>query len=69
MVFCLRGIRVDEAWSGMQEDDISRILVCKMIECQTCQKGCMVEDTTNTPILVEIDVILINPGLFGAIEN
>lgn len=54
----------------MQENDGSlRSLRCEIIKCKACQEGGMIHNRTDSPQLVKIQVVFVNPGLLGAVED
>lgn len=54
----------------MQEYDVLvRIMFCEIVKCQACQEGRVIDEGANAPLLVEVDIVLIDIGLLGAIEN
>lgn len=70
MLLRARGVGVDKAWGSMQKDNAPlRILCGKMVKCQACQEGGMVYDRAESPVFVEIQIILIDLGLLGAVED
>lgn len=42
---------------------------CEVVKGQACQEGRVVDDRSYGPFLLQIDVILVDIGLFGAIQN
>lgn len=45
------------------------IMLYEIVKCQACQEGCVIDHGTNAPLLVEVDIVLIDLSLLGAIEN
>lgn len=45
-------------------------IVCReMIECQAGQEGRVVDNWAYAPFLLQIDIIFVDHGLFGAVQN
>lgn len=65
-----RGVGINEAWSSMQEDDASLRSLCRKIVKRQARQECgVVDNRANTPLLVEVEIIFINPGLLRAVED
>lgn len=70
MLLRARGVGVDKAWGSMQKDNAPlRILCGEMVKCQACQEGGMVDYRAKSPVLIEVQIIFINLGLLGAVED
>lgn len=52
-----------------EKPPISNGTYTRLVKCQAGQEGRVVDDGTDAPFLVEIDVVLIYLGLLGAVED